>query len=151
MCSPVVIVLDIGSKHTAQMPFVEHDDVIEGLSPNAAHDSLHIRILPGTARCNLRLFDAHMAHSLLKLGVVDRVPIPQQIARRCIPCKRLDDLLGRPLCRGVVSDIEVHKRTTLVSEHDEHKEHPKCDSWHSEKVAGHDISAGWSLGRLTLC
>ena len=76
MCPPVVIVINVRSKHTAQMPLVEHNHMVECVAPNTADDPLTIGILPGISRGNLDFIDAHMTDSLLKLCTVDRVPVP---------------------------------------------------------------------------
>jgi hypothetical protein len=46
MCPPVVIVVHVGSQHTAQMPLVQYDHMIEGVSADAADDPLTRGILP---------------------------------------------------------------------------------------------------------
>ena len=72
----MVIVLDVGSQHTAQMPFVQYDHMIERIAPNAADDPLRIRILPWRLRVYFDLFDAPVLGSLLKMLTVDCIPIP---------------------------------------------------------------------------
>jgi hypothetical protein len=58
------------------MPLVEHDDLVETLTPDTANDSFRIRVLPRAVRSNLNLFHTHMLDALLECGAVDRVPIP---------------------------------------------------------------------------
>jgi hypothetical protein len=91
--------------------------------------------LPGTPWSNLDLFDAHVLDSLLECRAVDRVPISEQIAGRCLPGKRVDDLLRGPLGRGVFRHIEVHDAPAVMGQDDEHKEHPEGYSGHREKIA----------------
>ena len=66
MGSPVVIVVDIGSKYPAKMPLIEHDDMIEHVAPDTADEPLAVWILPGTARGDLHLFDAQVLDALLE-------------------------------------------------------------------------------------
>src|SRR5919108_5145788 len=103
MRTPVVIVIHIGSKYPAKMPLMQHDHMVERVTPNAADYPLTVWILPGRSRGNLDLFNAQVLDALLERCAVDRVPIPQQIARCRIPGKGLDDLLGR----RVFSHIEM--------------------------------------------
>ena len=70
---------------------------------------------------------------VLERRTVDRVPIPQEIARRGIPGKRLDDLLGGPLRRGMFGDIEMHDAPALMRQHDEHKQHLEGGGRHGEE------------------
>jgi hypothetical protein len=53
----------------------------------------------------------------------------------CIPGKRFGYLLRGLLCRRVLGDVAMHDASALVNQHDEHEEHPECDSWDDEKVA----------------
>jgi hypothetical protein len=42
MDSPRMIVVHVGLKHTVEMPLVEHDDMIERVSTDAANDPLAV-------------------------------------------------------------------------------------------------------------
>jgi len=53
---------------------------------------------------------------------VDGVAISEEIPRRFIPGKRRDDLLRRPLSRGMFHRIEVCNATVLVSQNHEPEE-----------------------------
>jgi hypothetical protein len=76
MRTPVVIVVHVGLKDAAQMPLVEHDDLIETLTPDTANDSFRIWVVPRAVRRNLDRFHPQMLDALLECGAVDRVPIP---------------------------------------------------------------------------
>ena len=45
-----VVVREVGAEETPQVPFVEHDDVIQALAAKRADDALDVRILPGRPR-----------------------------------------------------------------------------------------------------
>ena len=85
------------------MPLVEYHDMFERVLPDTANDSLHVRILPRTTRCNLDCFEPQIRHPLLEMRAINTVAITQQIARCGVPRKGLDDLLSRPLGGGVVA------------------------------------------------
>jgi hypothetical protein len=51
---------------TPQVPFPEHDHVIQAFAPEASNYSLGVRILPRTARRNDHFLDAECVHPLLK-------------------------------------------------------------------------------------
>jgi hypothetical protein len=95
--------------------------------------------LPRTARSDLDFFDAYVLDAVLERHAVNRVPIPKEISRHGIPGKRLNDLLGGPLRRGMFRNIEMHNATAFMSEHDEDKEHTACGGWDEKKVAGDDV------------
>jgi hypothetical protein len=39
----------------------------------------------------------------------------------------------------MLSNIEMHDAAALVSQHDEHEEHPAFDGRHGEKITGYDV------------
>src|SRR5262245_29278725 len=121
------------------MPVVEHDDMIEHVAANTANDPLAVRILPGTSWGDLDLFDAQMLDALLQRSTVNGVSIAEEISRCGVPRKRLDDLLGRPLCRWVFGDVEMHDTPPFVSQQDKHKQNLEASSWDGEKITRHDI------------
>jgi hypothetical protein len=51
MFSVLVVVFEIGPKDSAQMVFVNDNDVVQTFASNASMKSLNIRILPGTVVC----------------------------------------------------------------------------------------------------
>jgi hypothetical protein len=72
-----MIVFKIAGQYPFQMMFVQHDDIIQAISPDAADQALHKRILPGTWRGREDLFDTHAFNAPLELAPIDRVSIPQ--------------------------------------------------------------------------
>ena len=122
------------------MPVVEDDDMLEHVVPNAADDSLAVGMLPGTARGSFDCFDTHVLDALLERPIVDRVPVPEEIARRSLPGKRLDDVLGGPLRRGMFSDVEMYDASALVRQHDEHKQDLEAGSGNGKEITRHQVS-----------
>jgi hypothetical protein len=55
-----------------------------------------------------------MPHPLLKNRALDAVPIVREISRLLIPWKGIDDLLCRPLGRGMRCHLEVHDAPSLM-------------------------------------
>jgi len=72
-----MIIVDIRLKDSAQMPFVEDDDIVENLTPDTPDDMFTIGILPRRSWRNVHLFNAHVAVSRLTIRAVDGVSIPQ--------------------------------------------------------------------------
>ena len=64
------------------------------------------------------------------------VPVPQQIARRSIPWKGLGHLAGKPVLRGIFSDVEVNNFSAVMTEDDEGIEKPKSRGYNNEHVDG---------------
>lgn len=59
MSTTALVVLDVATKNSAEMPIAEHDHMIEALPPYGSDQSLYIRILPGRSCCRHQLSDAH--------------------------------------------------------------------------------------------
>ena len=91
-------------------------------------------ILPGTPRCNDHLCNTHIFEALPEIGAVDRVPIPQQILWRRVPWKRLYDLLGSPVGRGIGRHIELDDPSAAMAEDHQYKQDPECRCWNREKI-----------------
>jgi Integrase core domain len=65
---------------------------------------------------------------------IDSIAIPQQIFRRSVKWKRLNDLLGGPFCGRVSRHIEMHNASAIVCKHDEDEEDFKPDGVYCEEV-----------------
>ena len=94
-----VVVAEVRAKQATRVAFVEHDDEIEAFAANRADDALGEGILPGSARCNDDLANAHALDPALEVGAIDGIAIGEQVSGASLVRERVDDLLGRP--RGV--------------------------------------------------
>jgi len=56
-----------------------------------------------------------------------------------MPGKRLNDVLGGPLRRGMFRKIEMYNATAFMREHDEDEEHTAGGSWDEKKVTGDEV------------
>ena len=84
------------------MPLVEDNHVVETLSSQGPDHPLDERTLPRRARRCQDLLDAESLNPLGEGRAVDAVSVPQQVPRRRIPGKGLDDL-GRTSARAEVT------------------------------------------------
>src|ERR1700674_4158834 len=107
MRSPVVIVVEVSTNDAPEVTVVQNDDMIEAVAAQSSDESLHEWVLPWTSRCAEDLLDPHAVKPLLKRPTVDRVTIAKQVFRRAVPWEGFNDLLGRPLSRRILSDVEV--------------------------------------------
>ena len=71
----VVVLFNVFGEQTIQVPFIEHDDVIEQLTAKGADKPFNKRILPRTPRYGTDLFDAHRSHAVPKGPSIDPVPV----------------------------------------------------------------------------
>ena len=100
-----MVVRDVRVEQSSQVPFVEHDDVVETLASDRPDDSLDIGILPGRPRCRANGRQAERRDGAAERGVEDRIAVVQQKARRrdVVPGKRLAELLPGPRRGGVLA------------------------------------------------
>ena len=114
VCTPTMVVVEVHGEDAPQVAFVQDNDVIQAVSPDAADHAFDVRILPWAARGGENLVDAHALDAAPKRLAVDRIAIPEQVLRRAIPGESLDDLLSRPLRGRIFRDIEVKDPAPLM-------------------------------------
>ena len=91
-----VVVREVRAKHATQVAFVEHDDEIEAFAANRTEDALGEGILPGRARGDDDLANAHALDPALEISAVDGSAIAEEVGGAGLVRERVDDLLSRP-------------------------------------------------------
>ena len=135
-----VVVAEVRAKQATRVAFVEHDDEIEAFAANRADDALGEGILPGSARCNDDLANAHALDPALEVGAVDGIAIGEQVSGASLVRERVGDLLGGPRGRGLVGDTDVDEFSTVVAEHHEAEEWAKREGRYDEEINGRDLA-----------
>ena len=98
---PVVMVVgEVFLEDASQMAFVQDDHVVQALPSDGSDEALDVGRLPGTSEGDQKLFNAHVVDAVLEDIAIDSVSVSEQVFRRGVPGKRLDDLLSRPLGGG---------------------------------------------------
>jgi len=80
--TPAVVVLEVIAEESSQVSLVEHDDVVEAITPDAADRPLDEWVLPWTPRCSDDFFDFYELDALPEGRPVRAVAISDQVARR---------------------------------------------------------------------
>ena len=109
------------------------------LPPDTANEPFHRGILPRTLWSGPHLLDAHVPHTLSKSCAVDAVTIAAQIPGRLIPWERFDHLVRHPPDCRMLSDVEVHDATAVVSQAHDRKEHPERHCWGDKEIHGDQV------------
>src|SRR5438876_11413991 len=91
-----VVVREVTAQQTPEMPFVDHDDLIEAFPSNRPDDALGEGILPGRSRGNEDLAHPQAFHPPSEHVAVDSVPIAEQVLGCGLFRKALDQLVGGP-------------------------------------------------------
>ena len=125
MRSRIEIVPDVSFQRPSQMPFSEHDHMIEALSANASDESFREWILPRTLRRCEHFLNAHSLNPGSQMATVDSVTISNHVPRCCTFRKRLDNLLCGPYCRGKLRNIEMEDTSKLMCQHNKDVQHAR--------------------------
>jgi len=96
MATDPMIIGQVGFQQVHQMSLVKHHHVIKQLSPYAADQAFHERILPGRKRCNYYSIYPHTPQTVPHLAAVDAVAVANQVARSRVEVEGLSQLLGNP-------------------------------------------------------
>src|SRR2546428_13867119 len=135
-----VVVREVTAQQAAEMPFVEHDDVIEAFPSNRPDDSLGERILPGRSRCDEDLANPQAFCPPYEHIAVVGVPIAEQVLGRCLFRKALDQLVGGPGGGGVVGDGDMDQLSPGVSKDQEYEEQVEGERWDDEEIDGDNVA-----------
>lgn len=79
-----VIIGQVGRHDLLQLPFVEHQKVIQTLAPQRADEPFHIRILPRRPGCNDHFLHVQGAQAVPHFLTVNTITVSKEILRRCL-------------------------------------------------------------------
>jgi hypothetical protein len=122
------------------MSSVDHEDVVEALSPDRADQAFDVGRLPRRARCNENLFDSHAANPIREVRTIDPVAVTEQIPGRRLVGERFHDLLGGPPRRRMICDVEVNDRPLMVPENHKADEDAEVQGDDCEEVDRGDLA-----------
>ena len=157
MSAGLVIVAEVAGQDSAQVAFIEDQNVIQTLAPNRAEESLREGILPGALRRHEDFLDPQAVDSVPKLRPVDLVTISQKIGGRGVVRERVHDLDTRTRAdrRRVLTHYFTYyhrARTHLALEKDapgvRPTEPPKLGTVARAWVAVNRVRRGFGEGHL---
>src|SRR5260370_13000039 len=109
-----LIVGKIVAKSSTQRSLIPHDNVVQALASDGAHQSFRKRILPGGSRRNKHFFYSYISGQGGEVSSVNGIWIAQHISRRLVPGKRFLQPLHVPLLRDAFRHPEVHHPASLM-------------------------------------
>ena len=116
------------------MPFIDRNDMVQTLAPDASDQSFNVTVLPRTSSGDSNLLDAHPFNPLVEIVTVDAVSISNQIAWRAVFGKGFNDLLCSPFCRWMFGYVEMHESATVVDQHHEDKQDSQPERRHRKEI-----------------
>jgi hypothetical protein len=113
---------------------VEHEHMVQALTPNRTNNALDVGPLPGGSRGAEHFLDTHVSHLSPEGIAEDSIAVAQQVARQLIKGERFSQLLSGPLCCGVGGHIAVQNAPPVMSQHQKPIENQETYGRHSEEV-----------------
>ena len=133
-----VVVADIISNSPMQMPLVEHDHVVEELSPAGPDPSFGDPVLPWAPIGRHHRLRTEAPDGLSGAFGEDRVAVVDEVdGWRCLG-ECFAELLHDPLRRRVRGDVEVNHPSTSVSKDEPDVQHSEANGRDSEEVHRRD-------------
>ena len=134
-----IVVREVPAQQASEMPFVDHDDVIEAFASNRSDDALGEGILPGRPGGDEDLAHPQAFHAPDEDVAVDSIPITEQVRGRCLFREALDQLVGGPGGGGVVGDVDMGEFSTVVSKDQESEEQAEGEGRDDKEVDGDNV------------
>ena len=133
-----MVVVDIIREKPLQMPFVQHDHMIEQLSSAAFDPSIRNSILPWASERGLLRLAAHGLHRSHNLKPEFLIPVEDQILVRWLERERLPQLLHDPTAGWVARDIAMQDPPAVVRKNEPAIEHSQRDRMNREEIHGRE-------------
>ena len=89
------------------MLLIQHNDVVQQLTPQCADHPFHERILPGRPRRRYHFLDAQAPQAAAYLFAIGAVAVADEVSAGCVEGKRLTQLLGDPFLTRVGCHVAV--------------------------------------------
>src|SRR5262249_1528651 len=135
-----MVVREIGTQGSFQMPRIEDDEMVQAVPADRADQTFDVGILPGTPGGCENFFYSEGGHSQTKFLAVAPCSISEQILGRILISEGLDDLLGRPGCTGMLRHMEMQHLATTMFQHQEYEQHLHRERRHGEEVDGDHLT-----------
>ena len=125
---------------TTEVSFVQDDHVVEEFAADRSDHALGERVLPGRTGRRKNFGDAHATNPSPKLAAaVDAVAIAEEVTRRRVIRKRLDDLLRGPGGSRGIGHVEVHDLAAMMQQDHENVQHSKGRGRYDEEADGDEV------------
>src|ERR1700730_12753956 len=101
---------------------MEDDEMVQTCPSDRANQAFAIRILPRGMRSGEYFLDRQRMGGCREWFAITGVAIAQQVARRTIPGKGLDQLPGGPFCRGMRGHAKVKEAAAIMRQNQKNEE-----------------------------
>lgn len=130
MRAVLVIVADIFAQETLQVPFCDHDHMIQQVPAAALHPSLSDSVLPRALERSSLRSAPHYADGSNHFKPEHLVLVKNQVFVRSLERECLAQLLDNPITCWIASHIEMQYATAVVGDEEETVEDSEGDRVH---------------------
>src|SRR5262245_49498695 len=134
MCSRSVVIVLVQKEQLAQVPLIKDDDMVKTFPPERANQPLRMSILPGGARRNGPVPNAHGPKPPGENVAVNSVTIPNDIFGRPVPAASLGKLPCNPFGTRMGRYSETQDLAPAVPENQQAIKQPKGDCRNHEEI-----------------
>lgn len=135
-----IVVLDPLEENSPQVSFTQRNQMIDAFTPDGANQPLTMSICQRRPRRCLQDLKTKVSQTIVERGGEDRVTIVDEVAVAVLPGKRLAKLLKRPLCRGMLGDVEMEDSSRADFHDDQDTEEIELGGDDSEEVSGDEVN-----------
>src|ERR1022692_1281714 len=123
MCPVVVVVTDVFSHQSFQMPFIDDNHIVEHVPTAAADPSFCNTILPWASEAGSLRLNAEAPHRVNHFFIEARAAIKDQVSGRGFKRKRLAQLLYNPGGSRMFCDVTVQNSPPTMRDDKEAIQH----------------------------
>ncbi len=134
MSSIIVIIMDVLVQQSFQMPFIEHNHMVEQIPTAVTDPTLGRAVLPRAAETASLGLDAKAHYGIDHFIVELRAAIKDQIAWGRVVRERLAQLLNNPRAGRMSGHIAVNNAPPVMRNHEEAIENAEGERWHRKEV-----------------
>ena len=120
-----------------QVSLIEHDNVVQTLAADRAHQPFDVRRLPGRARGDPDFLQTQSLGAALEERAVNAVTVAQQVLRGRREREGFPELLSRPSRRRGRYDIEVQNAAAMMRQDNKDVQEVKVEGGDDQEVDRH--------------
>src|SRR5437660_3143924 len=113
--------------------------MVQTFPPERANAALAIRILPRGVKSGEHLVNPHRMGGCRERLAINSVAIAQQVAWCTIPGEGLDQLPGRPFCRGMRGYAKVKESTAIMRQNQKNEEQTESRRGNHKEVCRNQL------------
>ena len=134
----VVMVVHVIADHSAEMVFVQRDDMVQDLAPNTPDPSFRDPVLPGRLDARPYWFETRGLQKRDHASIEFRIVVEDRVSIWGSFGKRFAQLLDDPVCSRVAGDVEMQDLSPPLFDDEKAVQQLERDRGHGEEVESHD-------------